>query len=344
MSRTRNVMIPSLATPEDDLRRAKNEWSDRLFAAREAAPARASRTASPAPQSNVVGVGVAEKYEDDQPTGVLAITFLVVRKFPAAELSRSELLPATVDGLPTDVVEVGVLRPHRTPAPRPPRARALLNPRTRIRPAQPGASVGPASLDLAGTFGALVTDGTDVFVLSNNHVLADENRLPVGSLILQPGVKDRGRRTDGIAELTRFVPLSHEHGNDVDAAIARAPRPSEVSPDVLYIGPPTGVGRASIDMAVHKFGRTTGYTVGDVRSVETDVWLEYETGWFRLVDQISIRQRGRRPFSDAGDSGSLILERGTNLGVGLLVGGGLIFTFANHLEPVLDKLQVRLVL
>jgi hypothetical protein len=46
-----------------------------------------------------------------------------------------------------------------------------------------------------------------VRVLSNNHVLADENRGKRGDRILQPGTFDSGRSRDRIGELGRFVRL-----------------------------------------------------------------------------------------------------------------------------------------
>lgn len=341
MRNNRNVMIASLATGEDDLRQAKKEWVARLLDTDDAASFSALTARSPAPENNVLGIGLGEKYAGDQPTGVLALKFLVVRKYPESELSKGEILPKSVDGLPVDVEEVGLLRRQQTAAPAAPVA--LPNPRVRMRPARPGSSIGFLSplFRMAGTFGALVTDGTDVFVLSNNHVIADENRLPLGSPIVQPGTLDGGTPADAIAELTKFIALKPK-GNTVDAAIARALRRADVSPDVLHIGPPRGVARASIDMAVHKFGRTTSYTVGRVTSVDTDVKITYETGTFRFDDQIIIVGRGGKPFSAAGDSGSLILERGTNLAVGLLFAGSSSHTVANHLNVVLRKLRVKL--
>ena len=70
------------------------------------------------------------------------------------------------------------------------------NPRTRIRPAQPGCSVGfrfPGdAFVMAGTFGALVRKGTARYILSNNHVLANAHAGPVGAPILQPRPYDGG--------------------------------------------------------------------------------------------------------------------------------------------------------
>jgi hypothetical protein len=261
------------------------------------------------------------------------------------------LLPETVDGYPTDVEEVGLFR--RLAVRRPPRRRkapaapAMPDPRVKIRPARPGCSIGFQDPEnqfvMAGTFGALVEDAGGSYVLSNNHVLADEGRLPAGSPIFQPGLLDHGDPdTDQIAELTRFEPLSGSAANQVDCAIARALRASLVSKDILFIGPPQGVSQAADDMIVHKFGRTTGYRAGRVTSIDTDVSVQYETGTFTFEGQIIIVGLNGESFSDAGDSGSLILERATQKAVGLLFAGSASHTIANHIEGVLQALSVRL--
>ena len=67
----------------------------------------------------------------------------------------------------------------------------------------------------------------------------------------------------------------------------------------------------------------------------------YETGNFTFEDQIIIVGDGGS-FSDAGDSGSLILERQTNRAVSLLFGGSRTHTIANHLADVLSALKVTL--
>src|SRR5437870_529439 len=90
-----------------------------------------------------------------------------------------------------------------------PRPSTMPNPRVRMRPAQPGCSIGfriaGDHFVMGGTFGALVKTRSKVYILSNNHVLADENRLPIGSPIFQPALLDHGRiDSDQIAELTRL--------------------------------------------------------------------------------------------------------------------------------------------
>lgn len=340
----------------EPLRAAKREWSKRLLVST-TVPADQTRAftvaISPKPEHNVVGVGVGEKVIDDQPTGVPALKFFVRVKLPEAELSAGHLLPKTVNGWPTDVEEVGLFRRFARKAavkkrkPKVTAAAALPNPRVKIRPAQPGCSVGfrdPADqFVMAGTFGALVRDATDSYILSNNHVLADEGQLSAGAPIFQPGLLDGGNaNTDQIAELTRFEPLQTGSPNKVDCAIARALKPSLVSRDILYIGPPQGVGQAAMDMVVHKFGRTTSYRVGRVTSIDTDVSVQYETGTYTFESQIIIVGMNSQAFSDAGDSGSLILERQTQTAVGLLFAGSASHTIANHLEDVLQAMNVQL--
>jgi hypothetical protein len=259
------------------------------------------------------------------------------------------LLPTDIDGIPTDVEEVGTFRRFpaagvlEAPAP----TAAMPNPRIEIRPAQPGCSIGfrdPADLvTMAGTFGALVQDPDGLYVLSNNHVLADENSLPPGAPIFQPGLLDGGDvSTDQIAALTRFITLQAQSHNTADCAIASVTDQRLVSRDILHIGTPQGTDAATLDMVVQKFGRTSGYTVGQVTSIDTDVVVPYDLGDLSFSGQIIIVGNGATPFSSAGDSGSLILDRATNKAVGLLFAGSDSHTIANHIDEVLNQLGVTL--
>jgi hypothetical protein len=344
-----------------DYRAVKRELS-RKYLKSSAVPqsARALRAAvSPTPSRNVVGVGIAEKLVDNKPAGVLSIKFLVRSKFPESDISTSQALPKMVDGLPTDVEEVGLIRPlarksaparRRSSRPAKKAAAGMPDPRQKIRPAQPGCSVGfrdPSNqFVMAGTFGALVRDRAGLYVLSNNHVLADEDQLAPGAPIFQPGLLDGGNpATDQIAELTRAVKLITTANMKVDGAVARALRANLVSDEILFIGRPNGTAQAARDMIVHKFGRTTGYRAGRVESVDFDLSLDYTVGTVTFENQVSIRGLNGQPFSDAGDSGSAILERSSGNVVALLFAGTRdnTLTFANHIDEVLQALAVELV-
>jgi len=346
-----------------DLLQAKSAMSARYLTSKTVSGERIrpfTATIVPATASNVVGVGIDEKIVGNVPTGITSIKFLVRTKTETGILSRREKLPSSIDGIPTDVEEVGLIIPmsKRTGG----RGIVIPNPRLRIRPAQPGSSISfraPGDQFItAGTFGLLVKDvNGNLYILSNNHVLAFESgieadgitrraMLQPGAPIFQPGLLDNGKiATDQIAELTRWIDLRADRAdNVVDCAIARVIKGNTVSQDILFIGKPTGTRTASKDMIVHKFGRTTAYRAGRVSSTFFDVKIPYGVGEVVFTDQIAIRGLNGSHFSDAGDSGSAILDRSSNDVVGLLFAGSTNgqLTFGNHIADVLGLLNVQL--
>jgi hypothetical protein len=223
----------------------------------------------------------------------------------------------------------------------------------RNRPLRIGGSIGHFAVT-AGTLGGFVArpDGA-VLILSNNHVLADENRATIGDEILQPGRFDGGRRrADRVGSLERFVRLRRAGVNRVDCAAAKLRRGIDHDPSRLTgLGRLAGVGSAVLDdrAPVAKIGRTTGLTRGRVTAFELDnVVVAYDTGNLRFDDQIEIEGAGDKAFSDGGDSGSLIVD-GDAYAVALLFAGsdqggsnGRGLTFANPLHAVLEGLKVDL--
>lgn len=323
-----------------DLRQAKQEWSRRLLTATGdidyIAGNRRAVIVSAQPERNVVGVGIGEKISGGSSAGVLAVKFFVKRKIPKQQISKGDVLPETIDGLPVDVEETGTFR-----------ALAMPNPKQRVRPAQPGCSIGFGDITgfllTAGTFGVVVKKNNKTYILSNNHVLADENQLPLDSPIFQAGLLDGGNfTTDKIASLSQFVEMLPEVPNKVDAAIAQVASQKDVSSTILFIGAPKGSKKAAIDMIVHKFGRSTGYTVGKVTSIDADIKINYNTGDYTFSEQIMIVGENGKPFGDAGDSGSLILERSSQKAVGLLCAGRNSYAIANQIGEVLKALKVKL--
>ena len=211
-----------------------------------------------------------------------------------------------------------------------------------------------------GTLGALVTDGSDQYILSNNHVLAKENgNLNLGTggdeIIIQPGLLDLGTCTlssgdnaTQVATLSDFVVIEFGKGktkpvNYVDAAIAIV-SDNKVDSDgsILGIGPLTGrIASAAVDQPVQKTGRTTGHTFGTVLATGVTIDVKYDSGTARFADQIRIRHVCEGDdFSASGDSGSHIVtvpESGDPESVGLLFAGGDVDTFANPIAAVLDS-------
>src|SRR5436309_525089 len=125
-------------------------------------------------------------------------------------LERSGIpgLPVALDGVPVSQRVTG-------------RLMAFSDPTQRQRPAPSGFSVGHPAIT-AGTIGARVRDALGrVYILSNNHVLANSNGATIGDAEYQPGPFDGGTAADQIATLTDFQVINFAGGNNtIDAAIA----------------------------------------------------------------------------------------------------------------------------
>lgn len=61
-------------------------------------------------KANVVAVGIGFRTRGGQPTQEVCIVVSVKTKVPPAQLKRGDLLPASIDGVPIDVVETGAIR------------------------------------------------------------------------------------------------------------------------------------------------------------------------------------------------------------------------------------------
>jgi hypothetical protein len=306
--------------------------------------------------SNVVGAGVGYKVTASGPTDELGLIVMVTRKLPKEQLRPGDLVPHSIDGVPTDVMETGVLR-------------ALGG---RLRPARPGCSIAHQE-STAGTLGCLVERDGETYILSNNHVLALMNQANLGDPILQPGPADGGTLSDTIATLADFVPLDFgstspncrwataaeallnwlaarlgsahrvqsvkltEDENRVDAALARPLSPDLVSADILDIGVPTGVSAATLGTRVKKSGRTTGFTTGSIQVIDLTVQINYDGPVAVFSGQLMASAMSQR-----GDSGSAVMDE-QNRAIGLLFAGSDRATIINPIGQVLDALRVTVV-
>jgi len=296
------------------------------------------------PDHNVVGVGVGRKIKRGRALRTHCVRIYVERKISRRALPDHVLLPDRIGGVITDVIETGRLRAFLPAAPAGQR---------RLRPAQPGCSIGfqfpdtQAGAMMAGTLGAIVAGGDGArYILSNNHVLANLNELPVGAPIFQPGLLDGGDvATDQLATLAAFVPLLADRANRVDCALAAVGDPGSVNPRFL-----PKIGRlasaepieAAHDMQVEKTGRATGYTTGTVSDVSATISVDFEEAMLQFEDQVLIKNEAEA-FSQGGDSGSLIVDVATGRATALLIGGSAKCAIANHIGDVLHALDVTLV-
>jgi hypothetical protein len=205
----------------------------------------------------------------------------------------------------------------------------------------------------SGTLGSLLegSDGVQ-YLLSNNHVLARSDQATVGDRIVQPGLIDAnctpngesGSQTTVVGSLTGWLSLKSADTN-ADAAIAQVAA-GAVSPtgDILELGPrqsdgslaaaPPGISSssgkgetASLQMKVAKSGRTTGLTCAAISAMNLDVSVDYysdcaETKPYLTKTYTNQLAISGNEFSDAGDSGSLVVDTGDAEPVGLFFAGG----------------------
>ena len=310
---------------------------------------------------NVVGVGVGYKETDGVRTGALSVVCLVSKK--TDKLPPGGEIPDHVNGIQTDVAQVGEIV-------------AFDGYTGRYRPAPGGVSIGHYAIT-AGTLGVVVKDRATGarLILSNNHVLANSNDAEIGDAILQPGPADGGRvQTDTIATLERFEQihflsepgtcdiaglyaeignwiaklLSSSHRlnvvqqqdavNKIDAALARPINDGDVLDSILEIGEIAGSTEPILGMAVRKTGRTTGFTTGEIITVDATVDVSYGSGRTARYEG----QLVAGGMSQGGDSGSLIVEGNSNLAVGLLFAGSNTTTIFSPIQDVLSIMQVDL--
>jgi len=313
---------------------------------------------------NVIGVGLGYKVRKGVKTSELCLVTLVRQKMPLEGLPPDALVPRQVDGIVTDVIQVGDVR-------------ALQARTDRWRPAPGGVSIGHYKIT-AGTLGAVVRDRDSGvrLILSNNHVLANSNDASPGDPILQPGPVDGGQgSTDTIAHLERFCPIQFglepgtcslansyaEIGNAiagllgskhrlqtiradqaainlVDCAVARPVNDGDVLDQILEIGTVSGTVAATLGMPLRKSGRTTGLTTGEVTVLDATVNVSYGSGRVARFDN----QIVAGPMSQGGDSGSLVVAGDSLQAVGLLFAGSDQSTILNPIQAVLDCLNVTI--
>jgi hypothetical protein len=226
--------------------------------------------------------------------------------------------------------------------------------RNKNRPVLGGISGGPVG-GATGTIGCQVKgtlNGKEtVYMLSNNHVLAGSDALPLGTPIIQPGSADGGVAGDAVASLSGFVTLGANGGTaEVDAAIAAYTKPELYSPfirsaDDTVVSMTGPVAAPTLGMAVRKSGRTTGRTRGKVSEIAGAYALNYAAPG-ALPRTVTIKNAFKilpdnGHFDEGGDSGAAITTGDLNQPVGLVLGGpsDCSYTLANTMSAVLANLE-----
>jgi len=242
--------------------------------------------------SNTLQKKIVKGKETDR----LCIRIYVRKKLPESMLRKDEIIPKELEGVCTDVVEVGTLK-------------ALAVYTQRYRPTPCGVSTSRADERAAGTIGWWVVDEDgNVYMISNNHVWAKENDGKPGDKLVQPGVLDGGDpEKDVIAELYDFVPIlfSSTLANYVDVAVARPIDISQTYMSIMEIGGVTGKRDPSQAEQVCKVGRSTGKTCGSVSDISATVTVEYSKGQAIFEDVFFVTSDNTSVLP--GDSGSPVV-------------------------------------
>lgn len=276
-------------------------------------------------RANVVGVGIGEKIKDGMPQGRLCLKVYVEKKIAKAKLLKKDFIPRELPPAETDVEEAGKIIAFSNSG--------------RYRPASGGVSIGHYKIS-AGTFGCLIKDkkSRKVFILSNNHVLANSNNAKKGDPILQPGPYDGGKKPkDIIGYLENWIEIKFgKEANSIDAALAEPKNANLVKPEIMLIGLPEGIAKARLGMSIQKSGRTTGYTTGKIKDASATVKVNYDNRVALFRNQILTTN-----MSQGGDSGSLVLDM-KKQAVGLLFAGSELVTILNPIASVLSLLNVEL--
>ena len=285
---------------------------------------------------NVVGVGISEKISKKKRTGKLAVTFYVEKKVPMKKLRAADMIPPTVpealsgpQAIPTDVIVIGRLKPEINAG---------------RKPVQPGNSIGHTKIT-AGTFGALVTKGGALHLLSNSHVLARSGRAKTGDVIVYPGPDDGGASpADQVATLAGFKAFvtGGDFVNRADCALAKpvAARVADLVSTIKGLGVPKGTIKPVRDMKVVKVGRTSNKTTGTVRDTHFRFAVDYDDlgKSVGFLDQVLCTR-----YSRPGDSGSLVLDQKTGKAVGLHFAGANGGSVFSPIDTVLAELGAKLV-
>jgi hypothetical protein len=341
-----------LATLRDyrvELERSAHEEAESQFAAGGAGmvafAARGGVAAFATPLNNVHATGVGVRVRDNKVVrGEFVIKLYVFDKVP---LQQPVALTKEFQGVEVDVeplpIQIALAKKRARRASRgsvaPVSPAATPANRDRHRPIVGGLSIAPLNEFFVGTLGCFVRrvagGNEQIFALSNNHVLADTNRLAIGTAIVQPGPEVQPTSpSDTFAALSAFIPIEFPTGrlnpvtNRFDAAIAVVTNTRLVRRRTMFQVPAYDprVATAVPGMQVIKSGRTTGVTTGVVTATRVNgVQVNYGTRTSPRIatfnDTIEIVGDDGQPFSAPGDSGSVILDRDTGRPVALLFAG-----------------------
>ncbi|AEB76365.1 hypothetical protein [Clostridium botulinum] len=272
-------------------------------------------------KANVIGVGLGYKVKEEVYTSNKCIVVFVTKKPPSNEIPPQDLIPPYYNGILTDVVQSNFMTTS-----------ALIS---KIRPVQGGYCIGLSDYP-SGTMGCLVKDKKSKYILSSNHVIAQNGKKKLGTPIIQPGEDFGGKvKTDKIAILSKFIKVGMGN-NYVDCAIAKTDN-DMISNNIAMVGPIKGISLPKVGERVQKVGSTTELTWGRIKAIGVTEAFKFMENIFVFFNQIITTKMGAE-----GDSGSVLLDKDMKA-IGLLMGGEDSYNIFNPITLVLNNLDVEIV-
>lgn len=320
----------------------------------------------------VVACGVGFKIKGVQQTWIPSIVFSVTRKVPPDRLSPSDLIPKMIQNIATDVIETGEIEAlglNRLLPLRPVRPGASIGHRD--------GTTGTLSCIVQRGDQRFLLSNNHIIARLNEAKLGDSILQPgtadggtaadeIGQLAMYAPI--RFLENMSIAEATALAQSTDAQGcyswlkslletlgslghskptspvskdllnNHVDAALVAPLSNILLDPNIIDIGgPPVGIVEPQLGMRIVKSGRTTGLTEARIVQIDVTVNVKYGDQMARFANQIMTT-----PFSQPGDSGSLVLDF-ERRAVGLLFSGSSQITVVNPIKSVLSTFDVELV-
>lgn len=273
-------------------------------------------------KKNVKGVGIGPKNK----TGNTSVVVLVDKKEDLSILSEKDAIPSKIDGVDTDVIEVGDIVP-------------VAEHTNKERPVYGGLSA-IWYKGTACTLGAIVFKNGKKYALQNTHCANPHwDGAEIGDKILQPSPNDGGSRrgkADVIGTSAEYKELYFGNKyNDFDSALVEL----DVDAKELYQEGFGGIrqdpSEVSIGDEVWKSGRTTGVQRSKVIATDMTVNVNYgqeKPGRFR--NQI-IAENEDGYFTSGGDSSSLVVNEHRQP-VGQIFAGSNTIAIFSPIQPIMD--------
>ena len=286
---------------------------------------------------NVISVGVGLKTIKGFVTDTPCLVVTVCKKM---DVSKENMVPKEVGGIPTDVI-VGDI------------PEAFSNPRTLYRPAPGGVSMGVELGNATGTLGCCVFQNSNnaPLGLTNAHVLAyntgmayDGSRCNTYNWVQQPSRFD--------AKFPAYNPMGYMNGysvigamgSDVDASCITC---AYLAPNtILDITLPYGLTFQEDNVfpndPVIKSGRTTNVTTGTITEIDVGSLINYRNCDGTSMPRYMSSQIKTSPMLSPGDSGSILLHNNYGKEIaGLCFAGGSTSSLANMFGRVMGRLAVH---